>query len=249
LSQKEIGELVIPVGSRFPAVTIEHVSKAYAIGERRVDAVTDISFTVSRGEILALTGRSGSGKSTVLNIVGLLTNPDSGELALTDGHGAAYATANRTESELASLRGQLIGFIFQQFNLLPHLTAVQNVALAVPGAAKASAELAAEMLRRVGLADRMSHRPSALSGGEQQRVAVARALVNEPTIILADEPTGNLDQVSEGAVLDLLATAASDGCAVLIATHSAIVASRAERVLDMSDISRLPDSAPRGAPR
>jgi putative ABC transport system ATP-binding protein len=214
-------------------ISIAGVSKSYSLGERRVDAVSDISFEVATAEMLALRGRSGSGKSTILNLVGLLATPDAGRIQLTDAQHVRHDTGLLNDSAKARIRQSSIGFVFQSFNLLAHLNAWQNVALAVPGSSGHARTQARLALEQVGLADRQDHRPSQLSGGEQQRVALARALVKSPRLILADEPTGNLDAANEGTVLHLLRAATDLGCAVLVATHSREVSAIADRVLTL----------------
>ncbi|MFC5902524.1 ABC transporter ATP-binding protein [Streptomyces zhihengii] len=196
-----------------------------------VAAVRDVSFEVAAGEIVALVGRSGSGKTSLLMALGLLATPGAGTV-LVEGRD----TAGLADAELSALRRDRIGFVFQAFNLLPQFTAQENVAMAHRSGLRGGAERAARLLGEVGLGHRLRHRPQQLSAGEQQRVAVARALVNAPAVVLADEPTGNLDAETESDVLDVLTTgAAGSGCAVLLVTHSAGVASRAGRVLRMAD--------------
>lgn len=196
-----------------------------------VAAVRDVSFEVAAGETVALVGRSGSGKTSLLMALGLLATPDEGTVVV-DGRD----TAGLGDAELSALRRDRVGFVFQAFNLLPQFTARENVAMAHRAGLRGGAERAALLLREVGLGHRLRHRPQQLSAGEQQRVAVARALVNAPAVVLADEPTGNLDAETESDVLDVLTRgAAHSGCAVLLVTHSAGVASRAGRVLRMVD--------------
>ncbi|MDI3317850.1 MAG: ABC transporter ATP-binding protein [Bacillota bacterium] len=214
-------------------IEVEQVEKVYHRGGIDVHALRGISFSVEKGEFLALTGPSGSGKSTLMHILGALDRPSSGVYKL-DG----IPVQDRSDEELARIRNRRIGFVFQQFNLLPRLTARQNVELpllyaGVPARqrrARAEAALAA-----VGLAERMDHRPSELSGGQEQRVAIARALVTEPAIVLADEPTGNLDSVAGAEVLELFERLNREGMTVILVTHDASVAARARRQLRIRD--------------
>lgn len=206
----------------------EGLGKAYRVGGKTIPALVDASFRIQTGEIVAVRGRSGSGKSTLLTLLGLLARPDSGTLRLGD---RDVLTLGRQEA--ADVRRRSIGFVFQSFNLLSHLTAVENVILPVRHSERRARAAAVELLDRAGLGDRKDHRPSQLSGGEQQRVALVRALINGPELILADEPTGNLDAESEELVLTRLRVAANEGRAVLVASHSEIVCASADRVLTM----------------
>lgn len=210
---------------------VRGVSKSYATNSNsnRVRALVEVDLTVSAGEVLVIRGRSGSGKSTLLTVLGLLAKPDSGHIMI-----AEQQTADLTELEAAAVRAQSIGFVFQSYNLLAHLDARQNVAIAVPGTRREAERSASLALGQVGLGERAGHLPSQLSGGEQQRVAVARALVNKPRLVLADEPTGNLDLDNETLVIDHLRHAAAGGCAVIIVSHSDSVAERADRVLTIA---------------
>jgi putative ABC transport system ATP-binding protein len=175
-----------------PVIEISGVKKVYRMGETEVFALRDVDLTVNAGELLAVMGSSGSGKSTLMNILGCLDVPTAGSYVL-DG----IRVDGMSRNDLADLRNRKLGFVFQGFNLLPRTSAVENVELPLlydrTGRWKNTRELAAEALRRVGLGERLEHQPSELSGGQQQRVAIARALVTQPTLLLADEPTGNLD--------------------------------------------------------
>ena len=178
-----------------------NISKRYVMGEEVIDALRDISISVNRGEYVAFMGPSGSGKSTLMNIVGCLDTPTSGKYILN-----GQDVSEMSENELASVRNKEIGFVFQTFNLLPRQSSLDNVALPLIYAGynkKDRTEKAMEALRGVGLENRANHKPNELSGGQRQRVAIARALVNKPSIILADEPTGNLDSTSGDAVMQL----------------------------------------------
>jgi putative ABC transport system ATP-binding protein len=216
------------------------VTKSFFIGELHVDAVRGIDLAVQQGEMLAIVGPSGSGKSTLLNLLGAIETPTSGHVLL---EGIDMATLNDTERTL--LRRRRIGFIFQAFNLLPTLTAVENVALPLEldGTSEAEArEHAWNALELVDLSDRYDHVPSMMSGGEQQRVAVARALVIQPAIVLADEPTGNLDSVNSAQVMRLLRDLVdSRGHTVILVTHDSEVAAQADRIVHVRD-GKLEDS-------
>jgi putative ABC transport system ATP-binding protein len=211
-----------------PLVRLERVSKSYDEGDRTRLVLDQASAAFRAGEIVAIRGRSGSGKSTLLNLVAGIDSPSSGEVFLEDTCVSRLSATGRT-----LLRRDRMGFVFQSFNLIPTLTALENVSLPVEiaGARRREARgKAAMLLERVGLAARLDSFPDRLSGGEQQRVAVARALVGSPSLVLADEPTGNLDDSTGDAVLDLLdALTRREGRALLLVTHSAAVAARADR--------------------
>jgi putative ABC transport system ATP-binding protein len=210
------------------------VTKSFYIGELHVDAVRGIDLGVRKGELLAIVGPSGSGKSTLLNLLGAIETPTTGHVLL---EGVDVATLNDTERTL--IRRRRIGFIFQAFNLLPTLTAIENVALPLEldGVSEAAArERAYGALELVDLSDRHDHVPSMMSGGEQQRVAVARALVIQPAIVLADEPTGNLDSVNSAAVMRLLRDLVETrGHTVIIVTHDNDIATQADRTVHVRD--------------
>ncbi len=212
-------------------------------GETTIRAVDGVDLTIAPGEFVSLEGPSGSGKTTLLQLLGALDRPDGGQV-LFDGRDLGALG----DGELAELRLRAFGFVFQQFNLIPTLTAVENVEAGLAPTRVRRAELrerALAMLDEVGLADRASHLPGQLSGGEQQRVGIARALVVEPRVILADEPTGNLDSATGGEVIDLLAgLAARHGATVVVATHDAELAARAERRLAMRDGLLVPSVVP-----
>jgi putative ABC transport system ATP-binding protein len=189
-----------------------------------VHALETVSFQVASGEWIAIMGPSGSGKTTLINVLGGLDTPTSGH-ALVDGMDVAMLN----EAQLTRYRAQKVGFVFQQFHLVPYLTAVENVMLAQYLHSTADEGEASAALQRVGLADRLDHRPSQLSGGEQQRVAVARALINQPSLILADEPTGNLDDANERIVLDLFRELHAEGHTILMVTHNPAIGDLADR--------------------
>ena len=218
---------------RRPLLVLDHIDKRYSSGELSVLALSDVSLTVTRGEYVAVMGASGSGKSTLMNILGCLDLPTKGryELAGTD-------VRQLDDTDLAAVRNRLIGFVFQSFNLVPRTNAQRNVELPLVYAgvkARERADRAHAALATVGLADRAHHRPSELSGGQQQRVAVARAIVTNPAIVLADEPTGNLDSHSTAEMLDIFDELHNGGRTIILITHEAEVASRASRIVRMSD--------------
>jgi putative ABC transport system ATP-binding protein len=216
------------------AVSADNVTREYQLGGVAVPALRGVSVTIPAGDYAAILGPSGSGKSTLMHLLGGLDRPTSGTLRI-----AGRDVTELSPTELARLRNHTIGFVFQSFHLLPRTTAVDNVALPlVYGAVRAGERRrrAAEMLDRVGLAHRLRHRPNQLSGGEQQRVAIARALVTGPTLLLADEPTGNLDSATGAEVLALLeALNRESGVAVVLVTHDQEVAARAARQIRMRD--------------
>ncbi len=210
-------------------VELENVSKQYAAsGAAPVSALDGVSFTADVGEWIAIMGPSGSGKTTLLNILGCLDQPTSGKVRI-----GGVETSGLNSSELARFRSEAVGFVFQHFHLIPHLTALENVMMAQYFHSMADEGEARRALDRVGLGARAAHRPSELSGGEQQRVSIARALVNDPKIILADEPTGNLDAVNQEIVLGLLAELRSQERTILMVTHDARVGRCADRRIDL----------------
>ena len=214
-------------------IRIENLTRFYTIGEETVRALNGINLTIEKNEYVALMGPSGSGKSTLMNIIGCLDTPTSGEYFLNGPN-----VAQLSDSDLAAIRNKEIGFVFQTFNLLPRLTALQNVALPLVYAGIPEVERlkkAKEVLEQVGLGDRIKHRPNELSGGQRQRVAVARALVNHPSIILADEPTGNLDSKTSEEIMQLLDIIHQAGNTIVLVTHEEDIALRAKRVVRMRD--------------
>jgi putative ABC transport system ATP-binding protein len=219
-----------------PLFELRDVDKHYASGDTVVRAVDGISLEVREGEFVVIAGRSGSGKTTVLQLLGALDRPTAGEI-LFQGH-----DLNRmSDRELAALRHDTLGFVFQQFNLIPTLTAQQNVEAAMPDRRSAERKAhARELLGRVGLDHRLDNLPTQLSGGEQQRVAIARALANSPRLVLADEPTGNLDTATGEQIMKLLTGLNDERLTVVLVTHDPSIASSAHRVVRMRD-GRLAD--------
>lgn len=216
-----------------PLISLSSIAKVYQIGTETVYALRSIDLKINKGEYVALMGPSGSGKSTLMNILGCLDTPSNGTYILN-----GTDVSNMTENELAEIRNKEIGFIFQTFNLLPRLSALENVALpqVYAGVKKeARLERATQSLTNVGLADRMLHKPNELSGGQRQRVAIARALVNSPSMILADEPTGNLDTKTSYEIMKLLEEIHQKGNTVIIVTHEEDIARRAHRIVRVRD--------------
>jgi putative ABC transport system ATP-binding protein len=214
-------------------IELAGISKVYQLGGISYPALSDINLTIASNEFLALTGASGSGKSTMMNILGCLDTPTTGRYTL-DGE----EIAGLDEDQLASVRNRKVGFVFQNFYLMPRMTAIDNVAqpLIYRGIGPAQRrEHAQAALGRVGLADRMRHRPNEMSGGQRQRVAVARALVGHPELLLADEPTGNLDSRTAGEILDLFEQLHGEGQTVVIVTHDPGIAARCHRRVRLHD--------------
>ncbi len=214
-------------------ISLQGLRKTYTIGTQVVHALDGLDLQIDRNEYVALMGPSGSGKSTLMNILGCLDSPTQGNYTLNQ-----QDVAHLNEDQLAEIRNREIGFVFQTFNLLPRYTALENVALPLIYAGldrESREERAKEVLTQVGLADRMSHRPNELSGGQRQRVAVARALVNRPSIILADEPTGNLDTATSMEIMALFQEIQEAGNTVILVTHEEDIAACAKRVVRLRD--------------
>lgn len=214
-------------------IDIKSIRRDFPLGQEIVKVLKGIDLQIEKGEYVALMGPSGSGKSTLMNLLGCLDTPTAGSYLL-----SGHDVSNMSDDELAEIRNKEIGFVFQTFNLLPRTTALDNVALPMvyAGASKTQrTKRAQEVLTEVGLADRMDHRPNQLSGGQRQRVAVGRALVNKPSIILADEPTGNLDSKTSLEIMALFDAIHAQGNTVIVVTHEEEVAQHARRVIRLRD--------------
>jgi len=216
-----------------PLIRLQKISRRYQMGTETIHALRDVSLEIERGEYVAIMGPSGSGKSTLMNLIGCLDTPTSGEYELN-----GVQVSQMDDNQLAEIRNKEIGFIFQTFNLLPRSDALRNVELPLIYSGMPADErrdVALEALRNVGLADRIHHRPNELSGGQRQRVAVARALVNRPSILLADEPTGNLDTKTGMEILALFDQLSRQGHTIIVVTHEEDVARHARRILRIRD--------------
>jgi putative ABC transport system ATP-binding protein len=212
-------------------IQLQDIIKSYPMGKRELTVLQGVNLAIQKGEMVAIMGPSGSGKSTLLNLIGLLDKPTSGSYLL-EGKEVAHLSGR----ELAKVRGQKIGFIFQSFNLLPYLSAIDNVELGQEYAGKDNFQAAREALSKVGLEDRIHHRPTELSGGEQQRVAVARALAKDPPIILADEPTGNLDSRSSKEIMSVLSNLHTEqNLTLIMITHDPNIARYCQRIVHIED--------------
>ncbi|RMH57170.1 MAG: ABC transporter ATP-binding protein [Candidatus Hydrogenedentota bacterium] len=226
-------------------IRLENISRTFFVGGRPVHALRKVSFSIAEGEYVTIMGASGSGKSTLLNILGCLDRPNAGRYFL-DGR----EVGGMKDEELAAVRGHKIGFVFQAFHLVPRLTALENVELPMvfAGAERGARRRAAQKaLETVGLADRAEHRPNQLSGGERQRVAIARSIVMKPAILLADEPTGNLDSRTGLEVIALLEKLNTSGMTLVIVTHDPKLGSRAPHLIRLSDGRVIEDVFPKGA--
>lgn len=216
-----------------PLIKLKHISRVYQVGVEQVFALRDISLEIFPNEYVAIMGPSGSGKSTLMNIIGCLDTPTGGEYIL-----KGINVSEMNDNELAEIRNKEIGFVFQMFNLLPRSNALKNVELPLvyAGIAKSKRiEIAKEALADVGLGDRMTHKPNELSGGQRQRVAIARALVTKPSLILADEPTGNLDSKSGEDIMKLFHQLWKNGNTIVLVTHEADIARNAHRIIRLRD--------------
>ena len=216
-----------------PIIDIEKLVRNFRLGKQEIKVLKEISFSIQKNEYVALMGPSGSGKSTLMNLLGCLDTPTSGTYVLNN-----QDVSQLSDDDLAQIRNKEIGFVFQTFNLLPRATALDNVALPLiyAGLSKTKRdERAVEVLTEVGLSDRMEHKPNELSGGQRQRVAVARALVNSPSIILADEPTGNLDSKTSYEIMGLFDTIHKAGNTIILVTHEEDIAQHAHRIIRLRD--------------
>ncbi len=214
-------------------IHLKNIAKAYKIGTEVIHALRDVSLEINKNEYVALMGPSGSGKSTLMNVLGCLDSPTSGEYILN-----GISVAQMLDNKLAEVRNKEIGFVFQSFNLLPRSTALDNVMLPLIYAGYNKADRlkrGKEVLEQVGLGDRMTHKPNELSGGQRQRVAIARALVNHPAIILADEPTGNLDSKTSIEIMALLEEIHKQGNTIVLVTHEEDIAQHAHRIVRLKD--------------
>jgi len=212
-------------------INLQNITKVYPMGKRELEVLKGISLNIEKGELVAIMGPSGSGKTTLMNLIGCLDIPTSGSYYL-----EGKEVSRLSGGELAKIRGQKIGFIFQTFNLLSRLTALANVELGMTYAGGVDRKKAIEALEKVGLSERVKHRPVELSGGEQQRVAIARALVKNPTLFLADEPTGQLDSHSGEEIISILTSLhAEQGITLVMITHDANIASHCQRIIQLKD--------------
>ena len=212
-------------------IRLENITKVYPMGKRELTVLRNVSINIERGESVAIMGPSGSGKTTLLNLIGCLDTPTSGSY-----HLEGSEIGRLSSGELARVRGEKIGFVFQTFNLLPRLSALANVELGLRYSGGGNHHSAMEALDKVGLSDRASHRPTELSGGEQQRVAIARALAKDPPVILADEPTGNLDSRSGEEVISILTSLHTEqGITLVMVTHDSNIAHHCQRIIHLMD--------------
>ncbi|NRB70367.1 MAG: ABC transporter ATP-binding protein [Xanthomonadales bacterium] len=219
-------------------IELKQLRRTYQIGAQTIHALDGVDMQIAEGEFLAIMGRSGSGKSTLLNMLGCMDRPDGGSYQLD-----SKAVSEMDDDQLSEFRNRYIGFIFQSFHLLPRLTTLENVLLPRryhdQGFREEDRERAVALLKRVDLGDRLDHKPNELSGGQRQRVAIARSLINEPRLLLADEPTGNLDSRTSDAIMDLLQELNRDGQTIVMVTHEQDIANFAQRQVHMMDGSIL----------
>lgn len=216
-----------------PVIRVNKLYKNYIVGKETISVLRDVSITINKGEYVAIMGQSGAGKSTLLNILGCLDTPSSGEFLLND-----WVISDLKQSQLADIRNRFIGFVFQNFNLLPKLDIESNVELALiygNVAKKERKKRVQEVLEMLSLWDRRHHKPNEISGGQKQRVAIARAIIKKPALILADEPTGNLDSKTTSEILDIFQTLNQQGNTILLITHDITVAQKAHRKINLVD--------------
>jgi putative ABC transport system ATP-binding protein len=233
VARKNVRQKLKSVSQKDAVIRLENVWKTYQVGNTEINALAGVNLDIEKGSFVVIMGPSGSGKSTMVNMVGCLDIPSKGEIYL-----AGNNIAHLGESQLAQIRGKTIGFIFQQFNLIPTITAMQNVML--PMAFQGTEfddrkDRAEKLLRQVQLGDRMSNKPTELSGGQQQRVAIARSLANDPEVILADEPTGNLDSKTGVLVMDYLEKLHSQGKTIIMVTHDPKMSKFGDKVVYLKD--------------
>ena len=216
-----------------PVISVNQLRKTYIMGSQEIHALKSITVDIQRNEYVALMGPSGSGKSTLMNLLGCLDTPSEGDYILNEEN-----VSQLSDSELAEIRNKEIGFVFQTFNLLPRLSSLENVALPLVYAGMSRSkrlERAQEVLEMVGLGERVHHKPNELSGGQRQRVAIARALVNKPSIILADEPTGNLDTKTSVEIMEIFEQIHNQGNTIILVTHEPDIAEHAHRIIRLRD--------------
>jgi len=229
------------IGNLTMLITLSHINKIYTTGEVAVHALDDLNIEIEQGEFVAIVGQSGSGKTTLLDILGCLSHPTNGDYWLNEAH-----INKLPDSELTTIRNRQIGFIFQIFHLLPRKSALENVQLPLmyAGATRIQQQdRAREVLTMVGLQDRLTHHSNQLSGGQQQRVAIARALANRPALLLADEPTGNLDSQSGNEILSIFEELHRQGQTIVIITHDPLIAQRADRRITLLDGRKVADES------
>jgi putative ABC transport system ATP-binding protein len=239
MSEALLADKLLPETETRPVIRMEQIRKVYDTGKVEVEALRAIDLDVAPGELLAIIGPSGSGKSTLMNLIGCLDTPTSGGYWL-----CGERVAGLKREQLAEIRNRRVGFVFQAFNLLPQITAYENVELPLlfgGVARRRRRERVEQLLDRVGLADRMDHKPTELSGGQMQRVAIARAMAMQPDILLADEPTGNLDSSSGGDIMSLFGELWEQGSTIVVITHDRALAERAPRRVEIRDGSITSD--------
>jgi putative ABC transport system ATP-binding protein len=229
------------VSDKYPIIEMKAIKKVYDTGKIKVEALKEIDLTVAPGEFVAIVGPSGSGKSTLMNLIGCLDTPTAGSYRL-----GGEDVSKLDRDQLADVRNRRVGFVFQGFNLLPQISAFENVEMPLVFggiSVRERRKRTAELLERVGLGDRMDHKPTELSGGQMQRVAIARALAMQPDVVLADEPTGNLDTTAGGDIMQLFTDLWQQGRTMVVITHDMTLARRASRVVEVRDGRIISDGA------